>query len=90
MVTHYRIFNRTRFIGNMVSSFVFFAVNNLLCVTCYGNVRIMCYNNNLPFLLCSANTWNKFAINRLVIKIVFWLIYDDWLSLLTKSKIENE
>ena len=90
MVTHYRILNCTRFIENMVGSFIFFAINYLLCIACYSDVRIMCYNNDLPGLLCSANTRDKFAINRLVVKIVFWLIYDDWLSLLTKSKIENE
>lgn len=33
MVTHYRILDCTRFIENMVGSFVFFAINNLLCIT---------------------------------------------------------
>ncbi len=89
MGTHYRILNCTRFEIWLVF-LLFFAINNLLCITYYSNVRIMCCDYNLPFLLCSANTWNKLAINRLVVKIVFWLIYDDWRSFLNKSKIENE
>ena len=85
MVTHYWIFNCTRLIINLVGIFVFFTINNLFRITRYSNIRIMCYNNNLTFLLSFTDTGDKFTINRLVIKIILWLIYDYRFLLFTES-----
>lgn len=50
----------------------------------------MSYNNHLTFLFCSTYTWNKFTINRLIIKIVFWLVYDYGFIFFAECKIKNQ
>ena len=90
MIADYRIFDGTRFIFDLAGICLFLTINNLFCITCYGYIRIMRYNNYLPFLFRSAYTRYKFAINRLVVKVILWLIDNYWLTFLAKCKIENQ
>ena len=57
---------------------MFFAENNLFCIACHCNIRIMSYNNHLTFLFSFTYTWNKFTINRLIsqpfLKILFCMV----------------
>ena len=84
MVAYYWVLNSASFIANLVGLFIFFTINNLLCITCYSNIGIVRYNDNLSFLFCSANARNKFTVNRLIIKVVLWLVNNNRLTFFTK------
>ncbi len=89
MIANCRVFDSTRFISDLASIGFFLTINNLFRITCYGYIRIMCYDNYLPLLFCSAYARHEFAINRLVVEIIFRLIDNYWLTFFTKCKIED-
>lgn len=90
MVAYHRILNGSRLIANLACILIFFTINNLLGITRHSNVGIVCHNDNLAFLLCSTNAWDKLTVNRLIIQIVLWLVYNNRFAFFTECQIKNK
>lgn len=57
-----------------------------LCIAVDDDVWVMGYHNDLAVLLDFSEATNQQFINQSVIKIIFWLINDNWLLTMSKDK----
>lgn len=89
-VADFAILDCSRSIRYVRGRFVHLAKDNLLCITCDSNIRVVRDNYYLTPLFGCTYARNQFPIDRLVVKVIFRLIHDNWHITLAKCEVENQ
>ena len=74
---HLRILYSSRLICYFITiNLIYLHLNYLICITNDSKIRIVCDHDNLPFLFCSLDEVYQISVHTLIVKIFFWLIYN--------------